>query len=369
MTHAADDDLEDLYEHAPCGYASLRPDGTILRLNATLASWLHVDRQQLMHRRFQDLLTIAGRIYHDTHYMPLLTMQGFAREIAFDLQRPDAAPLPVIVTTIGRRDGEGRLVLYRAAIFDASSRRAYEREIVSQRLAAEQEATARSAVLAMLSHDVRSPLSSVLMATELLAETSHTEERVRYTDVIRRAATSVLELVNAILEHSRLEAGAAVWEAQPTDLRALLGDIVAIHSVAAESKHIELRLRIDREVPQTVIADRYKLGQIVTNLVSNAIRYTEQGYVEVSLRTREVHRDVTELELRVTDTGIGIPEDKFAVIFDEFKQVGPTRRRGASGLGLAISRKLTALAGSTIHVDSKIGEGTTFWAVLRLPSC
>ena len=101
MADRADDDLEDLYEHAPCGYLSMRRDGTIMRVNATLLSWLGVTREELVGRRFQDLLTTPGRIYHDTHYMPLLTMQGHAKEIAFDLLRHDAPALPTIVTTIG----------------------------------------------------------------------------------------------------------------------------------------------------------------------------------------------------------------------------------------------------------------------------
>ena len=363
------DELEDLYERAPCGYFTMEPDGRIVKLNETLVGWLGLPREQILGTRFQDRLTVAGRIYHDTHYMPLLTMQGLAREIAFDLQRPNAPPLPVMVTTLAERDASGAVVRYRAAVFEASSRRSYEREIVRQRQAAEHEATARSALLAMLSHDIRSPLSSIVMAIDLLEDSNAAAERARYASLVRKAAHNVLDLVNAILDHSRLEAGAAAWEPQPTDLRALLGEIVAIHSVKAESKRIELRTHVDGRVPATLLLDRYKLGQVITNLVSNAIKFTERGHVVAEIHALRVDAREAELQLRVADTGAGIAADQLATIFDEYKQVSPAAalRFGGAGLGLAISRKLAALAGTTIEIESEVGRGTTFTCVLRAP--
>jgi signal transduction histidine kinase len=355
--------MDDLYEHAPCGLFTMRSDGTITHANATLIGWLHATGETVVGSRFQDHLTIAGRIFHDTHYMPLLAMQGFARELAFDLYRPDAPPLATIITT--QKHGAD----YQVCVFDSSSRRSYEQELVRQRHAAEQAATARSALLAMISHDVRSPLSSILMAVDLLENAASVETRDRYIKVVRRAAGTVLDLVNAILDHSRLEAGAAEWEPLPTDVRTLLGEITAFLSVKAEAKGIELRTEIDPRMPETVMIDRFKLGQILTNLTSNAIKFTERGHVLVEIRVLELdHRDV-ELELRVSDTGIGIPADQLEAIFDEFHQATKVAalRSGGLGLGLAISRQLAALAGTTITVESTIGVGTTFRSVLRVP--
>ncbi|HUS64787.1 MAG TPA: ATP-binding protein [Kofleriaceae bacterium] len=368
MTAARDDDLEDLYERAPCGYLSMRPDGVIVRANQTLLSWLDLRRDQVVGARFQDLLNMPGRIFHDTHYMPLLTMQGFAREIAFDLFRTGQPPLATIVTTTAVHDAKGGVALYRAILFESSSRRSYERELVQQRRAAEQEATARSALLAMLSHDVRSPLSSIMMAADLLdGETSETG--VRYLGAVRRAATSMLALVNAILEHSRLEAGAAVWEPQPTSLAELISEIASIHSVNAETKGIELRTTVAADLPPSLLVDRYKLGQIVTNLLSNAIKFTSRGHVALELRAREVSDTDAALELRISDTGIGIAADKLETIFDDYKQAtsATERRFGGTGLGLAISRRLAALAGGVIRVDSTAGVGSTFTVELRAP--
>ncbi|HUQ07110.1 MAG TPA: ATP-binding protein [Kofleriaceae bacterium] len=369
MEPPLDDDLDEVYESAPCGLFSMTPDGVIVRINQTLLSWLQASREEIVGRRFQDLLTMAGQIFHDTHFMPLLAMQGFAREIAFEIARPGAPPVPTLVTTTARRDPSGRVELYRAVVFEASSRRSYEQELLRQRRAAEQEATARSALLAMLSHDIRSPLASVLMALDLLDGAATPEARTRYVQVARKAASSMRELLDAILDHSRLEAGASVWEPQPTDLRSLLGEIVSIHSVNAETKGIELRMKIDAAVPERVMADRFKLGQIVANLVSNAIKFTEHGHVEIKLRTVRLDQGDAELELRVSDTGIGISPEQLDAVFEEYQQASSAtaRRYGGSGLGLAISRKLAALAGTTIHVESKLGAGSTFTCTLRLP--
>jgi signal transduction histidine kinase len=364
-----EDDASELYEHAPCGLFSMTPDGTIVRANATMLELLRATRDQVIGTRFQDHLTMAGRIFHDTHYMPLLAMQGFAKEIAFDLYRADAPPLPAIITTTtGHRDEAGAVAGYRTVVMESTSRRSYEQELVRQRHAAEQAATARSAMLAMISHDIRSPLSSILMAIDLLEKATSVETRDRYTKVARRSAGSVLELVNAILDHSRLEAGVAQWEPQPTDLRTLLGEITAILSVKTEAKKIELRTQIDERVPETVMVDRFKLGQIITNLLSNAIKFTERGHVAVDVLVHELDAREAQIELRVSDTGIGIPADKLEVIFDEFQQAtqATALRYGGTGLGLSISRRLAALAGSTIKVESTVGAGTTFSCRLRL---
>lgn len=369
MAQPTEDDSNELYEHAPCGYLSMLPDGTIVRVNQTLLTWLIMTRDEVVGSRFQDLLTMPGRIFHDTHYMPLLTMQGCAREIAFDLKPSSGPPIPTIVTSVSKRDDAGAVILYRTAVLETSSRRSYERELVRQRQAAEHAAAERAALLAMLSHDIRSPLTSILTGLHLLARASEPEARARFLDVIRRASDSAIDLVNAILDHSRLEAGASTWEPVPTDVRALVGEISAIHRVQAEAKGIELRDRVDAGVPQTLLVDSFKLGQIVTNFVSNAIKFTETGHVQIELRAMNVAAREADIELRVSDTGIGIAPEHLGAIFDEFRQApgGSARGHRGSGLGLAISRKLAALAGTTINVDSTVGAGTTFSCVFHVP--
>lgn len=364
-----DEDLDTLYEHAPCGYLSMVPDGTIVKANETLAAWLGVARDSLIGRRFQDLLTVPGRIFHDTHYMPLLAMQGSVREVALDLARGDGPPLPVILSTVARSDADGNVVLYRTTLFDCSDRRAYERELMRARRAAEQAATSKDALLATISHEMRSPLSSIIMASELLEGADPGAPRGRYLGIIKTAADTVLQLVNSILEHSKLESGTVRWEAEPLDLRLLTQEIAGVLSVKAEAKNLALRVEIDSRLPQVVLGDRFKLGQILTNLASNALKFTAQGAVSIDVRMRSLIENIATVELSVSDTGIGIPQDKLATIFDEYKQASATTRGiyGGTGLGLSIARRLAALNGGTVEVESKVGQGSRFWTVQRMP--
>src|SRR3954462_883687 len=132
-----EDDLDDLFEHAPCGYVSARPDGTILRLNRTLALWLGREADDLVGRRFQELLNIAGKIYYETHFAPLLRMQGFFNEVALDLASNTGQLIPVLVNAVERRDGSGQVRFIRITVFNATDRRRYERELLEARRIAE----------------------------------------------------------------------------------------------------------------------------------------------------------------------------------------------------------------------------------------
>ncbi len=145
---------EELYENAPCGYLSTFPDGTIVRINQTILAWTGYQREDLLAgRRFQDLLTPAGKIYYETHYAPLLRMQGFVNEIAFDLVRADGGRLPVLVNSVERRDAAGEPLLHRTSVFDATDRRRYERELLTAQRAAE-VSEARSRVLQQVVSDL-----------------------------------------------------------------------------------------------------------------------------------------------------------------------------------------------------------------------
>lgn len=364
-----DDDVTELFEHAPCGYVSTLPDGTIVRVNETLLSWTGYTREEILSKRFVDLLTVPGRIYHDTHFAPLLAMQGAAREIALDLVRHGRPPLSTIASATVRRDPSGRIVLHRTTLFDATQRRSYERQLLRARHAAEQAATARDAMLSMLSHDMRSPLNTILLAVQLAEGTTDPDELARYHRMIQTASQTTLELVNAILEHSKLESGTAAWVEAPVDLRALAEELGAIFAVMAETKGLRFEANIDRRLPAHVLSDRFKLGQILTNLTSNAIKFTHTGEVRLDIRVLERSDDATRTEFVVSDTGIGISAEHVSTIFDAYDQgsVQTTARYGGTGLGLAICRRLLALADGTIEVATAPGEGSRFSFVLSLP--
>ena len=187
-----DETVEDLYEHAPCGYLSLLPDGLIGRVNATFLEWTGFAREALLgRRRFLDLLTVGGRIYYETHLQPLLRMQGFVREVAFDMTGRNGERLPVLVNAV-QRDCGSTGPITRITVFDATDRRRYERELLAARDRAEAAARVKSELAAMISHDLRGPPSAMTTAVALLDKSSPTARQAKYIRVLQSSTKHAL---------------------------------------------------------------------------------------------------------------------------------------------------------------------------------
>jgi PAS domain S-box-containing protein len=358
-----DEDAEDLYEHAPCGYLSLLPDGTIGRINATFLAWTGFSRDALLGRvRFLDLLTLGGRVYYETHFQPLLRMQGAVREIAFDLVRADGHRLPVLVNA-AQHEYPGVGPITRVTLFDATDRRRYERELLAARGRAEDAARARSDLVAMISHDVRAPLTAIVTAAALLEKTS-TPQQAKYIRVLQSSAAHALDLVASVLDLARLDAGGAPLRDRDFSPRELIDEIIAAARTAAAPKpELEIRSDVDPHLPDRLRGDRPKIGQVLANLMMNAVKFTDRGVVSLVVTAHAADdEDTVTVEFIVSDTGIGIPADRLPHIFEEFTQVSDeiAERYGGTGLGLAISRKLLQLHGAALDVTSTLGQGTTF---------
>jgi PAS domain S-box-containing protein len=361
---------EDLYEHAPCGYLSTLPDGTIVRVNQTLLDWTGRTRQAMMDStRFQTLLTIGSKIYYETHYAPLLQMQGFANEIALELVRADGRVLPVLVNSTQRRDAQGTALFNRITLFDATDRRRYERELLLARRKAEQAAKDKADLIAMLSHDIRNPLNVLMGVAQVLDRGGLSEAQRRWVRVLKSSSEHMLNLLNHVLELSRAESSTFALLESPLSVRELVDNVLSTFGPKAHEKNLRLRSSVDESVPALVIADPVAIRQILTNLVGNAVKFTEHGGVEISVATREPAVDAVTLEVAVSDTGIGIAPDAVERIFKEFTQASDdtAMKFGGSGLGLTITRKLLALYGSAVRVDSVPGKGSTFSFSIRVP--
>jgi PAS domain S-box-containing protein len=358
------EDLQDLYDHAPCGYLSAATDGTILKANQTFSELTGYPLEQLVGvRRWTDLLTVGGRIYVETHFRPLLAMQGYVREIAFDLVRADGSPVSVLVNAAERRGAAPAAAVYRLTVFDASARRQYERELLAARQKAEEAAQGRNDLIGMVSHDLRAPLSALITAVAMLEKTELSPQQARYVRVVQSSGMQAITLLNSILTLRSFEAGRGVVRERAFDPRQVVEHAAAGAKLAAAGKP-ELRLQtvIDVATPPQVIGDPDKLSQVLMNLAGNAVKFTERGFVTLSLSPYETRGDGIVLGFAVSDTGIGIPAERLPYIFEEFTQATPdiAEKYGGTGLGLSISRKLVRLLGSDLEVTSTVGQGSTF---------
>lgn len=219
---------------------------------------------------------------------------------------------------------------------------------------AEHAAEAKSQFLANMSHEIRTPINGIIGLTELTLETSLSAENKRYTEQVYESADSLLNIVNDILDFSKIESGKLSLNPVPFSLRECAGDVLQSLTPRNSKTEVELLLDIPNNSPDALIGDKMRLRQILINLINNAIKFTEEGEVCLSVRSHCEEKGKLTLEFRIIDTGIGIPKEKHELIFREFEQadVSSTRKYGGTGLGLAISRNLVELMGGKMHMES-----------------
>ena len=268
---------------------------------------------------------------------------------------------------IMRRDQEtetGERVGIRADITDVKRS---EIALEQAQLKAELADRAKSEFLANMSHEIRTPMNGVLGMTELLAKSNLDSKQRTFTDIIVKSGNALLTIINDILDFSKIDAGQLELDPAPFKLAEAIEDVATLVSTRAKEKDLELIVRVEPGLSENMIGDVGRIRQIITNLMGNAVKFTEKGHVLVEVTGDDLGAS-TRLKIAVTDTGIGIPEDQLSTIFEKFSQVdaSSTRRHEGTGLGLTITSKLVDLMGGNVGAESVMGDGSTFWFEIEL---
>jgi PAS domain S-box-containing protein len=312
-------------------------------------------------RRFEDLIHIDDRervaaIVHaaledDRPYL-----------VEYRLQHADGSTRWLWENGTGVRDESGALQWRDGVVLDISERHRMEQDLRMAKERAEQAAAARATFLANMSHEIRTPMNSILGFTDVLLDGQLSEAQRRHLDTIRNAGRSLLRLLNEVLDTAKLDKGAVELEQRDYNLLSLADELSSTIGTAARAKGLRIEVNYDPELPASLRGDELRMRQVLTNLLDNAVKFTERGKVVLAARI-----DGGRLHIEVRDTGIGIAPDRLAAIFDPFTQADAsmTRRFGGTGLGTTICKQLVELMGGTITAESTPGVGTTFH--VRLP--
>lgn len=253
-------------------------------------------------------------------------------------------------------------------IVENDQRQSVEQQLFLAKEAAESANLAKSEFLATMSHEIRTPLNGILPILDMLLETKLNGEQKQFVTTALNSSQVLLSIINDILDFSKIEAGKLDLELIDVNLLETIGQVTSLMKNAADRRGLKLKYQIDRDVPRSVRGDPIRLRQVLTNLVSNAVKFTEHGEVSVEVSTRQSTRTEVELLFAVRDSGLGITEEQVQRLFEPFSQAdaSTTRKHGGTGLGLVICKRLTELMGGKIGVKSHVGQGSYFWFILPM---
>ncbi len=264
---------------------------------------------------------------------------------------------------------DGEVTGYSSVVVDITTRKEMEDAMSNAQQKAEESARLKERFLANTSHEIRTPMNAIIGLSNLLSTTELNSRQSEYLGAIRSSAENLLVIINDILDHSKIESEKLELENISFNLKDKLFELTRSLQLKASEKNIVLSFDWDDSIDPFVIGDPFRLNQILTNLISNAIKFTHKGSVTVMVKSVKMDIGHQQLQFRVIDTGIGIPENKIKKIFDDFTQADASisRKYGGTGLGLSISKRLSELMGGTLNVISKEGEGAEFYFDLELP--
>jgi PAS domain S-box-containing protein len=350
--------FEALVVNDPVAVVMFDPDVAVRLWNPAAEKLFGYTSEEAIGRNIDDLIAFSDELRAEaTSYNDEIKIGGVVHTVT-KRNRKDGTFVDVEISAVSVALGD-QLIGYYAIYHDIT-------ELQKARRAADAATEAKSAFLATMSHEIRTPMNAVIGMTGLLLDSGLTADQRQYAEVIRDSGNSLLTIINDILDFSKIEAGRLDLEQSEFDLRACIENALGLAAAAAAGKGLDLAYEFDPRVPAALVGDVTRLGQILINLLNNAVKFTEEGEVVLSVKPVGIGDrspgSRCRLEFSVRDTGIGIPADRIRGLFESFSQVdtSTTRKYGGTGLGLAISKRLSELMGGSMWVESAEGKGSTF---------
>ncbi|MCP4112041.1 MAG: AAA family ATPase [Desulfobacteraceae bacterium] len=358
-----------IFENATEGIFQASSDGQVLTVNPALAELFGYDSpgdavDSVINRRKQ----ICADSSVQNYFMKAINEHGFIKNFEFRAYRKDQTITDVSMDARAVKDENQNILSFEGVIRDTTQKRHFE-ELKIAKDAADAANMAKSEFLANMSHEIRTPMNGVVGMTELLMATELTARQQEYTEAISDSANVLLKILNDILDFSKIQEGKLPLESVRFDLRSVVEQIGQLLAAQGKYKGIDILVRYPLDIPSQVTGDPTRIRQVLTNLAGNAAKFTEKGYILMEVACEKKTKEQCTFFIRISDTGIGIPEDHQKVIFDKFYQAdkSTTRKFGGTGLGLAITKQLVEMMGGTIGVESIPGKGSTFFVRLELP--